>query len=144
MCSKSLVASNSKAVALAAQSAAWSAGVELKTACTAKDLGLDVTSCSQRRIPFQRERLRKARKRHMKVIKLHPKRPRLHVFRLAALPQAQYGLLSSLLISLEKVMLFFFVAFRSDPTYKYFGGRQRPVHAFSGRRVSTDADWRQS
>ena len=40
--------------------------------------------------------------------------------------------------------LFLFVVFRPDPIYKYFGGRQTHVYAFSGRADLQEDAWRQS
>ena len=39
-------------------------------------------------------RFERAKRRHGKVVKLHFRKPRLHVWRGAVLPQAQYGMLA--------------------------------------------------
>ena len=92
---KSLVISNSEEVAEAVRTAVVQANAPMQVVTIAKDLGIDLTSNTRRRIPQARERIRKAARRHDRIIKLHAKRPQVRVWRGAALPQAQYGLISS-------------------------------------------------
>ena len=85
---KRVILSSSPQVAAAVQGALALEGVKIQTAKVADDLGVDTTASSHKRIPQASRRLMKASCGDGRIIKLHAKKPRVRVWRGAALPQA--------------------------------------------------------